>query len=66
MTFGVSLFAGISVSLSEEFYEFCGRSGLELTARMVDSIPSRGLITKRHPSASVINGEQLLWLTKVE
>ena len=66
LTFGVSLFAGISVSLSEEFYEFCGRSGLELTARMVDCIPSRGLITKRHPSASVINGEQLLWLTKVE
>ena len=64
VTFGDSQFAGITVSLCDIFAEFCRRVGLEVTARMVDCIPSRGLITKRHPSASVIRGEQLLWLTK--
>ena len=64
VTFGDSQFAGIRVSIGDIFAEFCRRVGLEITARMVDRIPSRGLITKRHPSASVIRGEQLLWLTK--
>ena len=64
VTFGDSLFAGVRVRLSEVFCAFCRRTGLEVRARMVDGIPSRGLITKRHATASVINGEQVLWLTK--
>ena len=62
VTFGISTFAGLSVNLSDHFLHFASRYGLDLTARLSDPIPSRGLLTKRSNYASVIPSEEILWL----
>lgn len=64
LTFGTSKFAGIEVDLASHFAHFAHRAGLKTVARLQDRIPSRGLITKRHRSASVIPTENILWLRK--
>ena len=62
LTFGTSHFAGIPLNLADCFADFASRSGLYVAARLRDSIPSRGMITKRNASASVIRSDELLWL----
>ena len=64
VSFGTSRFAGIEVDLADFFSEICRPLGLRLVAKLTDRIPSRGLITRRHPSASVISTEHVLWLRK--
>ena len=61
-TFGVSQFAGISVDLGAYFEAFANRAGLKTIAKLTDRIPSRGMMTRRHRSASVIPSENLIWL----
>ena len=63
VSFGTSRFAGIAVDLADCFSEACP-AGLRLVAKLCDRIPSRGLITRRHPSSSVISTEHVLWLRK--
>ena len=62
LTFGTSRFAGIPLNLADCFADFACRAGLHVAARLRDSIPSRGMITKRNVSASVIRSDELLWL----
>ena len=62
ITFGTSRFAGIPINLADCFADFASRAGLSVAARLRDPIPSRGMITKRNVSASVIQSDELLWL----
>ena len=64
ISFGTSRFAGVDVDLADCFSEVCIPLGLRLVAKLSDRIPSRGLITRRHPSAGVISTEHVLWLRK--
>ena len=63
ISFGTSRFAGFDVDLADCFSESCP-VGLRLVAKLTDRIPSRGLITRRHPSSAVISTEHVLWLRK--
>ena len=62
LTFGISRFAGIPLNLADCFADFASRAGLYIVARLRDSIPSRGMITKRSRSAAVIQSDEVLWL----
>lgn len=64
LTFGTSRFSGIEIDLASDFSKFAHRAGITTLARLQDRIPSRGMITKRHESASVIPTENILWLRK--
>ena len=64
VSFGTSRFAGVDVDIADCFSEICLPLGLRLIAKCSDRIPSRGLITRRHPSAAVIPSEHVLWLRK--
>ncbi len=64
VTFGTSLIAGISVDLARVFARIASNAGFETVGILVDSIPSRGFITKRHKTSSVINDEQVVWLRR--
>ena len=58
---GTSHFAGLPIDLSACFIALAEDVGLKLVARMMDPIPSRGLLTKRNGSASVIKFDDVLW-----
>ena len=62
LTFGVSHFSGIPVDLAHCFSELAECAGLTVFRRFTDTIPSRGLITKRNHTASVIATEHVLWI----
>jgi 16S rRNA G966 N2-methylase RsmD len=62
VTFGTSRIAGIEVDMSAIFVQAAEDAGLSMQASLVDSIPSRGLITKRHSTAGRIDDERVVWL----
>lgn len=62
VTFGTSHFAGIRVDMAEYFAQLATEVGFTYMTTLVDSIPSRGLLTERHRSASTIYDEQVVWL----
>ena len=64
LTFGTSTFTGIEIDLADYFTTFSAREGFTTVARLQDQIPSRGMITKRHHSASVMPTENVLWLRR--
>ena len=63
VTFGTSTFCGIPIDFADFFKEISQKEGLHEVLRLKDGIPSRGMITKRHQSASVIPEEKVLWIT---
>lgn len=62
VTFGTSHISGIKVDMAQFFRRAAEDKGLELVTTMVDRIPSRGLITKRHSTAGRIDDERVVWL----
>lgn len=64
VTFGTDLISGIRVDLAELFAEMAEQCSLHHVATLVDTIPSRGMITVRHSSASTIADEQVVWLRR--
>ena len=62
VTLGRSTLAGISFKADHVFSKASQAAGMELVATLVDPIPSRGLLTKRHASAGRIDHEYIVWL----
>ena len=62
---GVSHVAGLSIDMSEFFVSLARDERLQLIARFRDHIPSRGLITKRHETASLIGADDVLVFRRV-
>ena len=53
---------GVTFPADEIFCQACQSEGLEVIAKLVDSIPSRGLLTQRHRTAGRIDHEFITWL----
>jgi len=66
VTFGTSHIAGCRVEMDKFFRTAARREGLKIVATIVDSIPSRGMITKRHKTANCISDERVVWVRKVK
>ena len=62
VTFGTSHVAGIKIDMAGFFRAAAKDKGLKLVTTLVDRIPSRGLITKRHATAGRIDDERVVWL----
>ena len=62
VTLGTSHFAGITVDMAEYFSSLAEDVGFTHVTTLVDSIPSRGLLTARHRTAGTIDDEQVVWL----
>ena len=62
VTFGTSRISGIEVDMASIFKHLALSNGLEYVTTLIDTIPSRGLLTQRHRSASAIHDEQVVWL----
>ena len=64
VTLGRSTMGGIAFP-SDIIFRRAGESaGLEFIGTLVDSIPSRGLITERHKTAGRIDHEHIVWLRR--
>lgn len=61
---GNNTVAGLPVANDEVIATVLGELGLTLELRLQDRIHSRGLLTARHASASLINGETILLFRK--
>ena len=66
VTFGTSHIAGYRVEMDKFFRSAARREGLKIVATIVDSIPSRGMITKRHRTAGCIRDERVVWVRKAK
>jgi len=64
VTFGTDHISGIEVDCASIFVKVAATYGLRHIATLVDSIPSRGLMTTRHATAGTINDERVVWLRK--
>ena len=64
VTFGRSTIAGIPFKVDRVFGHASQEVGMEVVATLVDSIPSRGLLTRRHISAGRIDHEYIVWLRR--
>ena len=64
ITFGRSTIAGIPFKVDRVFRHASEGVGLAFIATLVDSIPSRGLLTHRHISAGRIDHEYIVWLRR--
>ena len=62
VSFGTSHITGIPVRLDQLFSAAAQTNGLSHIATLVDTIPSRGLITRRHATAGRIDDERVVWL----
>ncbi len=62
VTLGRSTIAGIPFKVDRVFRLASQSVGLAPIATLVDSIPSRGLLTQRHISAGRIDHEYIVWL----
>lgn len=62
ITLGTSRIAGFEVNMAEYFVRIATAKGFIYVTTLVDRIPSRGLLTQRHSSASTIPDEQVVWL----
>ena len=64
VTLGRSTLAGVTFPADRLFLHFALGLGLEHIATLVDAIPSRGLLTKRHKTAGRIDHEFIVWLRR--
>jgi hypothetical protein len=64
VTFGTDRVAGVTVDCAKLFSEAAIRHGMTHVATLVDSIPSRGMITNRHASAATIRDERVVWIQR--
>ena len=64
VTFGTSHIAGYRVEMDKYFRAAALREGFRIVATIVDNIPSRGMITKRHRTAGCIKDERVVWVRK--
>ena len=62
VTLGRSKLSGVTLPADRILQRFCESEGMELVATLVDVIPSRGLLTKRHNTAGRIDHEFIAWL----
>ena len=62
VTFGTFKVTGIEIDMAELFKKMSIRNGLHYVTTLIDTIPSRGLLTQRHSSANTILDEQVVWL----
>jgi hypothetical protein len=61
VSFGTSRIAGQTVDLARVFTAIGRSVGLTPVITLVDTIPSRGMITKRHHTSSTIEQESVVW-----
>ena len=64
VTLGRSTLAGVVFKADQIFRRASEKAGLEFVATLVDPIPSRGLLTRRHRSAGRIDHEFIVWLRR--
>ena len=64
VTLGRSTLAGVVFKADQIFRRASEKAGLEFVATLVDAIPSRGLLTRRHKSAGRIDHEFIVWLRR--
>jgi|SRR5579872_608619 len=64
VTFGTNKLAGLTVNCADIFISLARTHGLKHVATLVDTIPSRGLITVRHETAGTISDERIVWLRR--
>jgi SAM-dependent methyltransferase len=62
VTFGTDQMSGFSVHCAGIFVRAAAANGLRHVATLVDTIPSRGMITRRHATASTICEEHVVWV----
>ena len=62
VTFGTSRIGGVEVDMAANFRYLAALRGLEYVTTLVDAIPSRGLLTRRHRTSNTICDEQVVWL----
>jgi SAM-dependent methyltransferase len=62
VTFGTGHIAGTQVPTDEIFIGEAQKAGLRQVSTLVDAIPSRGLLTRRHHTAGLIADERVVWL----
>ena len=62
VTMGRSTLSGITFPSDRILGLACESLGLQMITTLVDSIPSRGLLTKRHPTAGRMDHEFVAWL----
>jgi SAM-dependent methyltransferase len=65
VTFGADWVAGVRVDCSQLFARAATLNGLAHISTLIDSIPSRGMITARHTSAALIKDERVVWVRKI-
>lgn len=64
LVIGNNIVCGMPFKSSEYLLEICKRHGLTLRLKLIDEIKSRGLMTKRNKTASVITREWVLLMQK--
>jgi len=64
VTFGTDVVARVRVDCAKLFAEAAQREGMSHVATLIDTIPSRGMITSRHSSAATIKDERVVWLKR--
>ena len=62
ITFGTSHISGLKVDMAYYCRRAAKMQGLQPLTTLIDRIPSRGLITKRHATAGRIDDEKVVWL----
>ena len=62
VTFGTSRICGHKIDMASIFKRIALTNGLFYVTTLVDKIPSRGLLTRRHRSAGNIDDERVVWL----
>ena len=62
VTLGTSHVAEVRVDMADYFSRLAEDIGFTYVTTLIDSIPSRGLLTARHRSADTIHDEQVVWL----
>ena len=62
ITFGTFRITSIEIDMAALFKKMALGNGLQYVTTLIDTIPSRGLLTQRHSSASTILDEQVVWL----
>ena len=66
VTFGSDHVSGICVDTAALFAEMAIEHSLYHVGTLIDTIPSRGMMTIRHSSANTITDERVVWLRRVE
>jgi hypothetical protein len=64
VTFGTDRVTGIEVDCAKLFAQAAVRHGMTHIATLIDTIPSRGMITNRHASAATIKDERVVWVQR--